>query len=167
MDQMWAPWRIDYVAQPDKEAEGCFLCRAARAEEDRPHLVLWRGSHCLTVMNRWPYNNGHLIIAPLEHRPDLSDLSDEALLEQMQMLQRCRRNLGAVLDPAGFNVGLNLGAAAGAGLPGHLHWHIVPRWEGDTNFMAVLADTKVIPQSLHDLWDLLQEADTRENASGA
>jgi ATP adenylyltransferase len=159
MDQLWAPWRIDYVAQADKEAGGCFLCAAAEPGRDREKLVLWRGRHCFSVMNRWPYNNGHLIVAPLAHRADLSELSDEALLEQMQMLRRCRRNLGAALDPAGFNIGLNLGAAAGAGLPGHLHWHIVPRWEGDTNFMAVVADTKVIPQSLGQLWVLLRETD--------
>ncbi|MFO7956115.1 MAG: HIT domain-containing protein [Candidatus Brocadiia bacterium] len=159
MDRIWAPWRIDYVSQPRKDSEGCFLCAAAQRNRDEEDLVLWRGTHSLCVMNRWPYNNGHLMIAPLTHTADLADLSDEVLLEQMRMLRRARKVLGEVLSPDGFNVGINLGAAAGAGLADHLHWHIVPRWNGDTNFMPVLAETKVIPQSLTELWRLLREAD--------
>ncbi len=158
MDRLWAPWRINYVSEADKEAD-CFLCEAARSDQDREKLVLWRGEHSLCLLNRWPYNNGHLMVAPLEHKADLGDLADEELLEQLHMLVRCKSNLTAVMRPDGFNVGLNLGAAAGAGLAGHMHWHIVPRWEADTNFMPVLADTKVIPQSLESLWDLLREAD--------
>jgi ATP adenylyltransferase len=159
MDRIWAPWRIDYVSQPRKDSQGCFLCAAAQRNRDEEDLVLWRGTHSLCVMNRWPYNNGHLMIAPLTHTADLADLSDEVLLEQMRMLRRARKVLGEVLSPGGFNVGINLGAAAGAGLADHLHWHIVPRWNGDTNFMPVLAETKVIPQSLTELWRLLREAD--------
>ncbi|MFW6118764.1 MAG: HIT family protein [Planctomycetota bacterium] len=159
MDRIWAPWRIDYVSQPQKDSDGCFLCAAAQRNRDEEDLVLWRGAHSLCVMNRWPYNNGHLMIAPLTHTADLADLSDEVLLEQMQMLRRARNVLGDVLSPGGFNVGINLGAAAGAGLADHLHWHIVPRWNGDTNFMPVLAETKVIPQSLTELWRLLREAE--------
>ncbi len=159
MDRIWAPWRIDYVCRPQKDEDGCFLCAVAGRHHDEEDLVLWRGRRCLCVMNRWPYNNGHLMIAPVSHTADLADLSDEALLEQVRMLRRARRVLGEVLSPAGFNVGINMGAAAGAGLADHLHWHVVPRWEGDTNFMSVLADTRVIPQALTELWRLLREAD--------
>lgn len=158
MDQLWAPWRIGYVSRADKEQE-CFLCRAAEAADDREHLVLWRAAGAFCMLNRWPYNNGHLMVAPLAHKADLSELSDAELLEQMRMLQRCRDNLAAAIKPAGFNIGLNMGKAAGAGVAGHIHWHIVPRWEGDTNFMPVIADTKVIAQSLDALWELLREVD--------
>ncbi len=157
MDRLWAPWRMDYVAEPKKDEGGCFLCRAARADADREMLVLWRSDDCFCVLNRWPYNNGHLMVAPVEHKGQLSELSDAELLEQLRMVRRAEQRLRAVMNPSGFNVGLNLGAAAGAGLPGHLHWHIVPRWDGDTNFMPVLAETKVIPQSLEELWELLRE----------
>lgn len=157
MDQLWAPWRIGYVAQPDKEKDGCFLCEAAESDQDRENLVIWRGGHCFCIMNRWPYNNGHLLVAPYGHKADLCELGEQEMLEQMQMLRRCKERLADALDPDGYNVGLNLGAAAGAGLEAHLHWHIVPRWNGDTNFMPALADTKVIPQSLDHLWQLLQE----------
>ncbi|MFO8008773.1 MAG: HIT domain-containing protein [Candidatus Brocadiia bacterium] len=159
MDRLWAPWRIDYVSQPDKQEDGCFLCRAVQAESDRDCYVLWRTSHTVTVMNRWPYNNGHLLVAPRAHKGDLDDLSAAELREQMDSLLRSKRALDCVLGPAGYNVGLNMGAAAGAGLADHLHWHIVPRWEGDTNYMPVLSDTKVIPQSLDDLWERLRDAD--------
>lgn len=157
MDQLWAPWRIDYVSQPDKQQHGCFLCQAAECQSDRKSLVLWRRSRCFCLLNRWPYNNGHLLVAPVEHKADLTELTEEEMLEQVEMLRRCKQRLGELFDPGGYNIGLNLGAAAGAGLAEHLHWHIVPRWEGDTNFMPVLGDTKVIPQSLEQLWRLLRE----------
>lgn len=155
MDQLWAPWRIEYVSRPDKE-NGCFLCEAAGAADDREKLVLWRGETCFCLLNCWPYNNGHLMIAPLAHKGDLRDLSDDELLDQVRSLRRCREDLEAVLKPSGFNIGLNLGKAAGAGVAGHMHWHIVPRWDGDTNFMPVLAETRVIAQSLDSLWELLR-----------
>ena len=155
MDQLWAPWRLEYVRVPDKGAD-CFLCAAAAADEDREKLVVWRGESCFCLLNCWPYNNGHIMVAPVEHKADLTDLSDEELLEHVRMLRRCRDALGAAIAPSGFNVGLNLGKAAGAGVPGHLHWHIVPRWEGDTNFMPVTANTRVIPQSLAALWEMLR-----------
>jgi ATP adenylyltransferase len=111
------------------------------------------------VLNFWPYNNGHLMVAPLEHKADLAEMGDEELLEHVQLLRRGQQALSDVLQPSGFNIGLNVGKASGAGLPGHLHWHVVPRWEGDTNFMPVLGGTKVIPQSLSSLWELLRQAD--------
>jgi len=158
MDRIWAPWRLEYVSCPDKE-DTCFLCEAADTADDRGRLVVWRGEQCMCVVNRWPYNNGHLMVAPYEHKADLDELTDEELLEMMHMLRRCKSALAASMNPAGFNLGLNLGTAAGAGVAGHLHWHIVPRWDGDTNFMPVLTDTRVIPQSLDALWELLRGLD--------
>ncbi len=155
MDRLWAPWRIDYVSIADKD-EGCFLCAAASSEADREHLVVMREQQCMCVINRWPYNNGHLMVAPLAHKANLSDFSDEEMLAMVRMLQRCKEMLAEVMQPAGFNIGANLGAAAGAGVATHLHWHIVPRWVGDTNFMSVVADTRVIPQSLDSLWEMLR-----------
>ncbi len=157
MDQLWAPWRLDYVSRPDK-SEDCFLCAAAATDDDRGRWVVARGETCFCLLNAWPYNNGHMMVAPLEHKADLTDLNDDELLEHMQTVRRCLEALGEVLGPQGFNVGLNLGAAAGAGVPAHLHWHIVPRWHGDTNFMPVVTDTRAVPQSLDALYDLLRPA---------
>ncbi len=163
MDNLWAPWRIAYVSAADKEEGGCFLCRAVGSDDDRRSLVVWRAESCFCLLNRWPYNNGHLMVAPAQHRADVSDLSDAELLDQVCMVRRCRELLGDVLHPDGFNVGMNLGAAAGAGLATHLHWHIVPRWHGDTNCMPVIAHTKVIPQALDELWLQLREAAQRSS----
>ena len=113
----------------------------------------------MCLMNMYPYSNGHLLVAPLEHLADLEDLAEDQLTEHVRMLQRARQNLGEAMDPDGFNIGLNLGRAGGAGVPGHLHWHIVPRWQADTNFMTVTAGTRVIPQSLEKLWARLHEID--------
>ncbi|MBS3764835.1 MAG: HIT domain-containing protein, partial [Planctomycetes bacterium] len=154
----WAPWRMEYILEVDDPHE-CFLCQAARSKNEREHFLLWHSENCLALMNRWPYNNGHLLVAPREHLADLEDLSDEGLCEQMSMIKRCRLNLEKAMSPDGYNVGLNLGRSAGAGVEDHLHWHIVPRWHGDTNFMPITAATKVIPQSLEELWEMLREVD--------
>jgi ATP adenylyltransferase len=150
---------MEYIEGVDDHEDGCFLCHAAASDNPRESLVLWQTRDSITVMNRWPYNNGHLLVAPIRHVGDLDELSLDEMTEQMQMLKRCKRNLEAVMRPDGFNIGLNLGRLAGAGVEDHLHWHIVPRWGGDTNFMPVTAATKVIPQSLDRLWELLREAD--------
>jgi len=156
--QLWAPWRLSYVAaEPEKKPAGCFLCRYRDEDHDEANLVVSRGSDSLVVLNRYPYNNGHLLIAPQEHKADLVDLTDDVILDLIHQLQRLTGALQKILTPDGFNIGLNLGKAAGAGLPGHLHWHLVPRWNGDTNFMPVLSDTKVIPQSLQALYGLLRD----------
>ncbi|NLW51551.1 MAG: HIT domain-containing protein [Candidatus Brocadiaceae bacterium] len=158
MERLWAPWRLDYVGREDKKGDGgCFLCTAAQSVQDGPHRVLWRGRTCFAILNRYPYNNGHLMVAPNEHKSSLAELTDEERLEHLDLIVRCQAGLTRTVRPAGFNVGLNLGAAAGAGLADHLHWHIVPRWTGDTNFMPVLADTKIIPQSLDQLWRMLRQ----------
>ncbi len=156
--RLWAPWRLAYVTTTDEpKPDGCFLCRCrdAPAEQDRENLVVARGTRTLTVLNRFPYNNGHLLVAPNAHKAGLEDLDDEEILEIAHELQRLTVLLRSVMQADGFNVGLNLGRAGGAGLPGHLHWHIVPRWDGDTNFMPVLGETRVIPQALDALYELL------------
>jgi ATP adenylyltransferase len=157
MDQLWAPWRLNYVTAPRRPGnhDPCFLCQGLAATDDRANLIVLRRQHSVVVLNRFPYNNGHLLIAPRAHKGILADLDSEELLETMETLRDMVAALEELMHPDGFNVGLNLGRAAGAGLPGHLHWHLVPRWNGDTNFMPVLADVKVIVQSLDALYDLL------------
>lgn len=145
-------------AEPD-----CFLCRAAADfggdnEVDRRLLVVRRGPLALVMLNRFPYNNGHLMVAPLRHVGELVHVSRDESTECMEWLARLTAVLGDRLQAEGFNIGLNLGRVAGAGLPGHLHWHLVPRWQGDSNFMTAVADTRVIPQSLDALWEVLDDA---------
>ena len=167
-DPIWAPWRLAYVQggerpQPDQQPENllpgadpkCFICRAVAASDDESHWVVYRGDHVVVMLNRYPYNNGHLLVAPQHHlaRPD--QLSDELHLELARTTTRMIGILEKTIHPDGFNVGLNLGRVAGAGLPGHLHWHVVPRWTGDTNFMPTVAAVHVIPQALEALWELL------------
>jgi len=154
MQRIWAPWRLEYVAS-DTAEEGCFLCRALASEADRENLLVYRGATCAVILNRYPYSNGHLLIFPHRHVPELRDLTAEEKLESMELLERSTAILREAIAPHGFNVGMNLGKVAGAGLAAHLHTHIVPRWTGDTNYMAVIGDTRVIPQSLLDLWDRL------------
>jgi ATP adenylyltransferase len=157
MDQLWAPWRLSYVTsnKPATEAEACFLCQGLAGSDDRANLIALRTPLSVVVLNRYPYNNGHLLVAPRAHKGGLHELSAEETLELQQNICRCTATLDELMQPHGYNVGLNLGRAAGAGLPGHLHWHVVPRWNGDTNFMPVLADVRVIVQSLEALYDLL------------
>jgi ATP adenylyltransferase len=166
--QLWAPWRLGYIlgektaSQPgpcQDLLEGadpeCFFCQSAPAGDDRQRLVVARGRETVTILNRYPYNNGHLLVAPRRHLARLDELGDRLQLELSQTIARMAGVLEKVLKPQGLNIGLNLGRAAGAGLPGHLHWHVVPRWIGDTNFMPAIADVHIIPQSLEALWDLL------------
>jgi ATP adenylyltransferase len=156
--QLWAPWRLSYVATAKAPTphDACFICQGLAAADDRRNLIVQRTPRSVVVLNRFPYNNGHLLVAPLLHKGKLDDLDAAELLETLETLRRMVRALDGLMRPDGYNIGLNLGHAAGAGLPGHLHWHVVPRWHGDTNFMPVLADTKVIVQSLDALYDLLQ-----------
>jgi ATP adenylyltransferase len=157
MDQLWAPWRLSYVAAaraPSAE-DPCFICRGLDANDDRANLLVLRTPLSVVLLNRFPYNNGHLLVAPRAHKGRLEELTPDELLETMETLRRQVRVLDGLMHPDGYNIGLNLGSAAGAGLPGHLHWHVVPRWHGDTNFMPILADVKVIVQSLDALYDLL------------
>jgi ATP adenylyltransferase len=160
MDQLWAPWRLAYVAaaKPPAEGDPCFICRGSAERDDRANLIALRTAQSVVVLNRFPYNNGHLLIAPQAHKGQLNELTADELLDAQQTLIRMLAVLDEIMHPEGYNIGLNLGKAAGAGLPGHVHWHIVPRWNGDTNFMPVFADVKVIAQALDALYDALVSA---------
>jgi ATP adenylyltransferase len=160
MEHLWAPWRLAYVetaAKPVNGIDPCFICAGLAADDDRKNLIALRTPLSSVVLNRFPYNNGHLLIAPREHKATLAELTPEELLDTMETLRKAIRTLDELMHPDGYNVGINLGRAAGAGLPGHLHWHVVPRWNGDTNFMPVLSDVKVIVQSLDTLYQMLVE----------
>ena len=160
---LWAPWRIGYVQGLADKSE-CFLCKGAcKPEDDDNNLVLWRTRYCIIVLNRFPYNNGHLLIAPLRHIGDLSAASDDELLEMTKLIRDTQNLLGLAIKPNGFNIGINLGKCAGAGLPEHLHIHVVPRWNGDTNFVRVCSDTYLISQSLNELLELLKQVSKKHN----
>jgi ATP adenylyltransferase len=159
MDRLWAPWRLSYVAsaKPPTEHDPCFICQGLAEQNDRANLIAWRRSHCVVVLNRFPYNNGHLLVAPNAHKGQLHEFDPDETLQMQETLTRLVAVMRDLMKPDGFNVGLNLGRAAGAGLPGHLHWHIVPRWLGDTNYMSALTDTRVIVQSLAEFHTILTE----------
>ena len=150
---IWAPWRIEYILG-DKES-GCFLCKMIAESNDRENLILKRGKTCFIVMNRYPYTSGHLMVTPYRHVENLKDLTTEEKLEMTDLTIEAIETLKMELKPHGLNLGYNFGEAAGAGLKDHLHQHVVPRWTGDTNFMPVLSDTRVMPQALAEQYDVL------------
>jgi ATP adenylyltransferase len=159
MDKLWAPWRLSYVSTPKppgSPADECFVCKALASTDDRTHRVVRRTSLSAVILNAFPYNNGHLLVVPHTHVARLDQLSADQSADLQRTICDMIARLEAIMAPHGFNVGLNLGAAAGAGVPGHLHWHVVPRWNGDTNFMPVVGDTKVISQSLDALYEMLK-----------
>ncbi len=157
--RLWAPWRMKYIEAAANSAEaGCFLCENPRHEDGEENLVLYRGRFCFVIMNLFPYNNGHLMIAPYRHLGSLEKLSSDELIEAATLIRRCVGALEETMHPHGFNIGLNLGRVAGAGVEDHIHLHVVPRWSGDTNFMPVIAGTKVISESLHEGWRRLKKA---------
>ena len=163
---LWAPWRVEYI-QGLSESSSCFICEiGANSQDDDKNLVLWRSSHCITILNRFPYNNGHLLIAPLRHIPDLDQATDEELLELFKLVRESQKALSLAIKPHGFNIGMNFGRCAGAGLPNHLHIHLVPRWDGDTNFMNVCSDTGVVSQSLTELLEQLKLISKKHNLPG-
>ena len=154
---LWAPWRLSYVEKPDAAA-GCIFCDKARAESAdarREHLVLRVTEHASVIMNLFPYANGHLMVAPRQHTADFAGLDAHTSGQLQAELQRVVRVLTRAFAPAAFNIGMNLGRASGAGIADHLHWHVVPRWVGDTNFMALLADTRVMPEHLAATYERL------------
>lgn len=158
MERLWAPWRLEYV-QASRSGSCIFCLGDACADEER--LVLFRGQGCFVIMNRFPYSNGHLMVSPMRHVADPGLLDSEELAELQRLTIGCRDLLLQTCQPQGFNIGINLGAVAGAGVTDHLHQHIVPRWAGDTNFMPVLADVRVIPQHLEETCRQLREAIAR------
>jgi ATP adenylyltransferase len=153
--QLWAPWRMAYIDAGAKDA-GCIFCTKYRHDDLRAALVLAQTEHSVVMMNKYPYNNGHLLIAPKRHEKDPENLPQDEFIDLNEMLRRSMEIVRRVLNPGCLNLGMNLGKCAGAGIDDHLHWHIVPRWEGDTNFMPVIAETRVMPQHLLDSYDRLQ-----------
>ena len=163
MKNLWAPWRMSYIQDTVDQDKGCFLCRALEQQGGEGCLILWRSELTFCLLNRFPYNNGHLLIATSRHVGEVEKLTPEEMTSIMTDTARAQGMLTRVMHPHGFNWGLNVGRAAGAGLVDHLHMHIVPRWSGDTNFMPVFSDVKVIPQSLEDLCALLRAEARKES----
>ncbi|MEM0087533.1 MAG: HIT domain-containing protein [Thermofilum sp.] len=165
MDVLFAPWRMKYINYAKIEKpQKCFICEAAESSDLKSNLVVYRSESVIVLMNKFPYNTGHLLIAPVRHVADLGELRDDELCELARTLRMAVSWLKRALSPDGFNVGINLGKVAGAGLESHIHIHLVPRWSGDTNFMPVVADTKVIPEALEDTYEKIISA---KNSSSA
>ncbi len=156
MKRIWAPWRMEYLE--GTEVEGCIFCEKPAENDDRATYILHRGEHAYIIMNIYPYSNGHLMVAPYEHAGRLTALDEEARTEVMELTTLCARLLEHTVEPDGLNIGANMGKAAGAGFDEHLHMHIVPRWIGDANFMPVVGNTRVIPESLDDTYARLANA---------
>ena len=157
MEHLWAPWRMAYIDSGGKQDEGCIFCTKPAEQRDEDNLLLHRGERCFVMMNLFPYNNGHLMVAPYAHVPTIEELDPATLTDIMVTAQRCLATLRAAMNPHGFNMGINQGTVAGAGIANHVHYHIVPRWNGDTNFMPVLADVKVMPDYLKNTYHQLKE----------
>ena len=165
-NNLWAPWRIGYIQGLD-EKHDCFICHNVKhPRQDGENFVLWRSQHCLAMLNKFPYNNGHLLLASLRHVAGLDELDDGEMLELTKLIIASQKVLTLAIKPHGFNIGMNFGRCAGAGLPGHLHIHVVPRWDGDTNFMDICAETDVISQSMKDLYKQLKTASVEHNLPG-
>ena len=163
MDKLWAPWRVKYIKKILKEHKGCVFCRILKERKDKKNYILTRSKYCFSVLNIYPYNNGHTLILPRRHVNDLSKLSKKEREDLFDLLEDTQRLLDKVLKPGGYNIGINVGRVAGAGFPGHVHIHLVPRWHGDVNFMPVVAQTKVISQSLIALFEKLSHANSRRH----
>ncbi len=157
MQRLWAPWRMPYLKDGNK-AEGCFLCEKAASNEDAANYVVYRGDHAYILLNTYPYSNGHLLVAPYQHAAILQDMDDATLYELIKLIEKGTALLARAMHPQGFNVGLNIGKAAGAGIADHIHAHIVPRWIGDTNFLTVVGETRTIPEMLDETYRRLQTA---------
>lgn len=155
---LWAPWRMEYILE-EKEA-GCIFCRKPAQDRDQENLILFRGKHNFVIMNKFPYNNGHLMVVPYQHTSEFELLEEAEGSEMMVLLSRSISVLKTSLGPEGFNLGMNVGKIGGAGIDGHLHFHIVPRWSADTNFMPVIGNTKVISEALEQTWGRLNEGFT-------
>jgi ATP adenylyltransferase len=181
-EQLWAPWRLAFLTgeaaaeETKKEKRAfkllpgadpeCFICRGVADTADRENLLVERSRESVVILNRYPYNNGHLLVAPVAHKGRLDELVESEQIDLQRLIARYVGLLARLMKAEGFNVGLNLGRVAGAGLPGHVHWHIVPRWSGDTNFMPAVSGVKVMPQSLDALWEMLHEANAKAGGGG-
>ncbi len=159
-ENLWAPWRLKYVEKP--AASGSIFVELPALGQDRENFILYRGETAFVMLNAYPYTNGHLLIAPFRQTNDLPSMNDQELLEINQLVAKSVKWITEVYKPDGFNIGVNLGRAGGAGIPEHIHWHVLPRWNGDTNFLTTVGNTRVMPQSLEDSYDRLLEAIRRD-----
>ena len=155
MDQLWAPWRVEYIQM--ESPSGCILCKKPRQNNDTANYILYRGAKNFIILNRYPYNPGHLMIVPYQHTANLEELTEEQLHEHFDIVSRSIMVLKQVLNPGGFNLGMNIGMVAGAGIADHIHTHIVPRWQGDTSFMTVISDMRVLPEALDETYKKLKD----------
>ena len=159
MERLWTPWRMEYIGQArEGEDEGCLFCEKPKQGDDEKALIVARSEQSFAMLNRYPYNSGHLMVAPFRHIGDLEEVEDDESLDMQRLMQRCVKALKEAMQPDGFNIGMNLGVVAGAGIPDHLHWHVVPRWTGDTNFMPVVGITKVLPEVTQTSYEKLRAA---------
>ncbi|MBD3321256.1 MAG: HIT domain-containing protein [Chitinivibrionales bacterium] len=156
-ERLWAPWRMTYIKGIGHDENTCVFCEAPKMDDDRKALVLYRGKVSFVILNLYPYNNGHMMVVPYMHTADMLALPDETSAEMWKLVCKCKEALTQAFHPDGFNIGLNQGRVAGAGIDQHIHMHIVPRWSGDTNFMPVVGETKVISQGLEETWDELKK----------
>jgi len=154
MEQIWAPWRIQYIQM--EKPKGCILCDTPRQNNDALNYILYRGDRNFIIMNSYPYNPGHLMVAPYRHVANLEELTEEEWHEHFEIVSRSVKVLKQVFNPGGFNIGINIGKVAGAGIVEHVHTHIVPRWQGDTNFMPVISDVRVVPEALAETYNKLK-----------
>ncbi len=154
MEQIWAPWRIQYIQM--EKSEGCILCEKPKENKDVQNYILFRGNKNFVILNSYPYNPGHLMVSPYRHVAGLEELTKDEQQEHFELVSRGIKVLKGVFNPGGFNIGINMGKAAGAGIEDHFHTHIVPRWQGDTNFMPVLSEVKVLPEALADTYQKLK-----------
>lgn len=161
MDYLWTPWRYQYISQTGAPDSECIFCAAATDPDDHARLVVHRGDACYVILNRYPYTNGHVMVVPKDHVPDLETLAEPAALEMMRLARRTEALLRAVYRPEGLNLGINIGKCAGAGVAGHVHLHILPRWTGDSNFMTATGETRVLPEDLETTWTRLRDAFSR------
>lgn len=157
MDYIWTPWRFQYVTTSG-EKSGCIFCSAAADKNDHENLVVYRGDHNFVILNRFPYTSGHVMVVPYAHAPTLEDLPPDTLSELIRLARDAERHLRELYSPDGLNLGINIGKAAGAGVAGHLHMHVLPRWTGDTSFVSVVSETRVLPEDLNVTWDKLRKA---------
>lgn len=154
MERIWAPWRLEYVKDASKDsADECIFCAKLQEGDDEAALIVHRGERCFVILNKYPYTNGHLMVAPFDHVATIQQLDPETIAEMMSLAQRAISILESKYEPHGYNVGFNQGRVAGAGVEHHIHMHVVPRWGGDTNFMPVLAETRVMPQTLEQTYE--------------
>ena len=156
MNHLWSPWRMKYIENHEKE-NGCVFCDAQAKADGAENLIAFRGKLAYVILNRFPYTSGHLMVIPFEHKPNLEELDAETRAEMMELAARCMSVLRNIYKPQGFNMGANIGEAAGAGVKGHVHIHIVPRWAGDTNFMSAVGETRVLPEALEDTYRRVRE----------